>query len=81
MKVALQRRYILNKYTFVTLILFTYIFHLIFFFLKNASDNFINVEENSSNELDREQGMHMSDVQEDAPGNSDDELGAIFDWY
>jgi hypothetical protein len=39
------------------------------------------VEENSSNELDREQGMHMSDVQEDAPGNSDDELGAIFDWY
>jgi hypothetical protein len=33
--------------------------------------------------LDKEQDMHMSDVQEeeDVTGNSDDELGDIFDWY
>ncbi|TVT96993.1 hypothetical protein EJB05_57777, partial [Eragrostis curvula] len=50
---------------------------------ENASDDFVNEEENSSNQMDKEQDMHMSDVQEEehVPGNSDDDLGDIFDWY
>ncbi|KAK3152861.1 hypothetical protein QOZ80_2BG0164510 [Eleusine coracana subsp. coracana] len=50
---------------------------------ENVSDDFINEEENSSIRSDKEQDMHLSDVQEEkhVPETSDDDLGAIFDWY
>ncbi|XP_062196159.1 uncharacterized protein LOC133899206 [Phragmites australis] len=50
---------------------------------ENALDDFIDEEgENGSNWSDKELGTHRSYVQEEhVPGNADDDLGNVFDWY